>query len=239
MPGRRNSSSSAGLSSPIKVGFAPTLVTGVSRPLGRKEHWTIYYFEEHAAKCPDCQNPDEVQKQGFELCPEGFEKAADVADLLFKLRVDGEVHCISPREGQSIRIEIPPDYDNVISLLRAFRRSGRGLIEKRASFDRHYPVGPRLAPRGEVKEPKVPQPPSRSPSRSVSPAYNTQTYEPSSPTRRKSISRRPRQAPERSSRGSLQDFDERTQREADMRERLCQYDTEDRRPFYSRTRSVR
>jgi len=228
MGGVRRHESPTGFSAPTKVGFAATLVTGVSRPLRRQEHWTIYYFEKHAAKCRDCRNPDQVQKEGQQLCPEGFDYAADIADLLFKLRLDGEVYCTAPREGQAIRVEIPPDYHNVISLLKAFRRSGSGLIKESVSYDRNYPIGPRLARSDSVKEPREPVSPSL--------PYNTKTFEPPSPPRK---IRRRRFSSERMSRGSLHELDERAQREADMRERLCQYDLEIRKPFFSRTQSIR
>jgi hypothetical protein len=66
-----------------RISFASTLVTGVSRQLSHEEHWTLFYFEQHAANCPSCYNPQAVQKQGRALCDDGRSLATSIAALIF------------------------------------------------------------------------------------------------------------------------------------------------------------
>jgi hypothetical protein len=144
MPSRSRSSDSNVGSGPKRasVQFAETLVTGVSRPISNSEHWTLYNFERHARKCNTCLSPYCVYKENRQLCLTGHDLAIDVAILLFKLGSDGMVYYKSKSEHQEIRIEIPVDYQNVIGLLKAIKRSGNGFLKTPKSYDRTYLVQP-------------------------------------------------------------------------------------------------
>ena len=100
-----------------KVNFKEELVDGVSKPMTNTQHWKLYYFENHAVKCPQCNNPWRVYRQSGSLCREGLEKAYEVSELLFKIKSDGNIYCKDHQEHQYHRIEVPKSYENVYKLL--------------------------------------------------------------------------------------------------------------------------
>jgi hypothetical protein len=130
---------------PARISFAPTLVTGVCRQPTNDEHWTLYYFEEHAAKCPSCYNPAAVQKSGRQLCEDGRDLACNVAALLFHLRADGHVY--ANEEEHFVRVEIPAKYEHVAGLFKAVQASRSGILARPRSLDAHFLVRPRIPAR--------------------------------------------------------------------------------------------
>lgn len=149
MVGKRRRSSPIGApSSPksVKVCFAEGDVTGILRPPTRDEHWTLYYFESHAAQCIHCHEPLRVSKQGKRLCDTGHELAVDVANLIF-CTDDGKIHSRQDSH-RDIRLELPVDYVETVSLLKAIQRGVRkgDQFIKPKSHDRSYFVPSRRTP---------------------------------------------------------------------------------------------
>lgn len=168
---RRHDSPMSVPSSPkAKVGFADGFVTGVSRPVNNDEHWTLYYFETHAAKCKYCFNPDGVSKKGKQLCSHGHELAVDVARLVFR-RKDGEVYSREKEDHREVRVELPHDYVQTMSLLKAIQRSLKTgeLFIKPKSHDKTYYVADRR-PRTPERFARTPEP---------APRYEVRIAEPS------------------------------------------------------------
>jgi hypothetical protein len=127
---------------PARISFARTLVTGVTRQLTNDEHWTLYYFEDHASKCPSCYNPAAVHKSGRQLCDDGRELAYNVAALLFRLREDGHVY--AEEDEQFVRVEMPSKYEHVAGLFKAVQASRSDILARPRSMDAHYLVRPRI-----------------------------------------------------------------------------------------------
>ena len=126
----------------MRISFAHTLVTGVTRQLTNDEHWTLYYFEDHASKCPACYNPAAVHKSRRQLCDDGRELACNVAALLFRLREDGQVY--AEEDEQFVRVEMPAKYEHVAGLFKAVQASRSGILVRPRSMDAHYDVRPRI-----------------------------------------------------------------------------------------------
>jgi hypothetical protein len=198
---RRGSSGNA------QVGFAETLVTGVSRPLSTKEGLRVYYFERHCEKCERCYRPHSVFRRGRQLCSEGHELAIRVVELMFRLRSDGEIVSRSREEHQEIRVEIPAKYHHVVGLFRAIREGGGSFLEEERSYDRHYSVKER-SPRSK----SVPDPYRH---REREPTRDLVIVEPSSPRRKRSS---------KEYRGSLYLADVRDQEHRDKREGRSRYE---------------
>jgi hypothetical protein len=233
MGGLRRQNSPTGVSPKnSKVDFAG--VTGVSRPVNNEEHWTLYYFEAHAATCETCMYPLDVSKAGKQLCDEGHKLAIDVAELIFR-RKDGEVYSRVKDGEQEVRVEIPHGYDQTLSLLKAIQRTlrkGSDFLEKPKSHDRSYYVGSRIPTDHKVKresrdhqrkEDVKPIPRTR---------YETVIVQPSSPQRPR---RRDHDQPSDSSkdlskRGSLYGKDMGELEKAEKRERQLRYNLEVREP---------
>lgn len=113
-----------GLPADKMVGFPPSPVTGISRPLSREERWAMYHFEMHARECGHCADPYRVHKAGRQLCADGHRLAHAVAAYLF--RRDGFVYSSTETDSvKLVRVEIPDHYDNVGGLLKALERSLR------------------------------------------------------------------------------------------------------------------
>jgi hypothetical protein len=211
-----------------RIKFAPTLVTGVSRPLNNDEHWTLYYFEDHAAKCVCCYSPYQVYKHGRRLCEEGRELAISVAGLLFKLSQDGHIYSKSADEHQYIRIEMPAKYEHVSELFKAIEKSKNSILHRPISLDRHYPVRPRLPSLRAAAGPAPHEYESR-PVQYLVPAEDLygrraadDTYSP-----RRSYYRNSHHSSRDSarwSRGSLFDGDQKAQQQRELRERRAHYD---------------
>jgi len=123
-----------------KIRFKEGDVEGYSEPLRKKDHWVLYYFENHAVNCEQCESPyDRAYKRRGFLCKEGLKKATDVADLLFKVkRRDETVYRIDHDTGKQIRIEVPKEYLNIRQLLKAIKQSQYAILDK--AYDRTYPV---------------------------------------------------------------------------------------------------
>jgi hypothetical protein len=208
---------------PTKVGFAG--VTGISRPLSNDEHWSLYYFEAHAAQCHSCSDPLSVSRSGKKLCDRGHHLAIDVASLIFIRAKDGEVYSHVRDEQQEVRVEIPHGYEQTVSLLKAVQRAirkGERFI-KPQSHDRNYHVPSRLPTEKvklEVKPAKV---------------YDTIVVEPlaSSPTRRSRRERESQDTHTDSKRGSLYAVDMGELERAEKREQKLRYNLEVRQPSKS------
>jgi hypothetical protein len=131
---------------PSKVCFAEGDVTGELRPLTNDEHWTLYYFENHAAKCRSCHDPLRVSRCSRRLCDNGHELAIDVIGLIFR-GSDGKIY--SRQEShRAIRVEIPGDYVETVSLLKAIQRAvkkGKHFVKPK-SHDKSYYVPDRRLP---------------------------------------------------------------------------------------------
>jgi len=124
-----------------KVCFVDGEVTSMSRPVTNDEHWTLYYFETHAAICKSCFEPLIVSKQGKTFCDKGRELAIDVTRLIY-LNEDGKI-CSRRMQGhQEVRVEVPNGYDQTLSLLKAIQRGDRKGEQflKPKSHDRRYYV---------------------------------------------------------------------------------------------------
>lgn len=142
-------SSPSSPSSPKAVRFSPTLDLA-SRPLTTTEAWSLYHFENHARQCPQCYQPAEVYRRGETLCDAGRGLAHDVAYHVF--HKDGDVYSTKKDDSKLVRVEIPHDYKQLRSLLKAM---DRGIRTHRTvpivSYDRSYPIPARRSyePSGE------------------------------------------------------------------------------------------
>lgn len=207
------------------AGVAFAGVTGVSRPLSNDEHWSLYYFEAHAAQCDSCYKPLEVSRSGKKLCDEGHQLAIDVAAMIFR-RSDGEVYSRVRDGEQEVRVEIPHGYDQTLSLLKAIQRAlknGQRFV-KPESHDRTYLVGSRR-PTEKVKHDRAM--PVKPTSSSAKP-YDTITVEPTLSARRP----RHQQHDSRrdSKRGSLYGIDMGELERAEQRDQKLRYNLEVRAP---------
>jgi hypothetical protein len=216
------------------VGFAESLVTGVSRPLTNTEDWTLYYFERHASQCHSCRNPYKVHKSGKQLCDIGHELAVEVAELLFSIRSDGEIYSRTADDYQEVRVEIPIAYGQIMGLFKAIQRSGHGFLKQAPSYDRHYYVAPRVRttstrhPESRLAEDTMPLPTTSS--------HNIRLVQPSSLPNRHHKSRRHQsdEPTKANKRGSLYQDDILALEEAKKRESQLQYNLEVREPTFPR-----
>ena len=165
---RHNSPTGVEPASP-KVGFAG--VTGVSRPSTNEEQWICYYFEAHAAVCDACQDPLKVAKAGGQLCRTGHDLAIDIAEILYFRRTGDAVYSRVKDNEREVRVEIPHDYEQTLSLLKAINRAlrkGEKFPTKPRSMDRTYLVEPRIK-RDSIESEPQPQPLSMRRTRIVEP----------------------------------------------------------------------
>lgn len=128
-----------------RVGFADEVVTGYSRPVTNDEHWTLYYFEDHAANCSQCHDPYRVHKSGNRLCDKGHELAINVARIVYYSKSRDGVFSRNKEDQQEIRVEIPAKYVETLGLLQAIQRAlryGEHWL-KPQSYDKTYLVPPR------------------------------------------------------------------------------------------------
>ena len=116
-----------------RITFAQTLVTGVSRQLTNDEHWTLYYFEDHASKCPSCYNPVAVNNSGRQLCDDGRLLACSAAALFFCLGEDGHVYA-EKEQQQLVRVEMPAKYEHVAGLFKAIQASRSANLASRSAI---------------------------------------------------------------------------------------------------------
>ncbi|CZT22937.1 uncharacterized protein RCC_08645 [Ramularia collo-cygni] len=145
-PQRRHSNKSPqSPSSPKAVRFAPSSGNAISRPLTTIEAWSLYHFENHARHCASCYNPLQVVQRGGQLCDIGHGLAQDVAYHVYHR--EGEFYSTSKDDAKLVRIEIPPGYTQLRSLLKSMDRALRShrisTSSPIISYDRTYPVAPR------------------------------------------------------------------------------------------------
>jgi len=123
------------------VYFEPNPVKGISQPLTHTERETLYWFEVHATSCSSCYLPYSVYKDDKALCHEGQRKAERITDMRIRQSRDGYIYRYNAPTFQDCRIEVPIEWVNVRSLLKAMQRSGNTFL------DRSYPVTPRTSTR--------------------------------------------------------------------------------------------
>lgn len=161
------------------------------------ETYVMNAFEDHAARCPHCS--DSLQSRA--LCARGRQHALDVVEYLYS---EGGKHfsSVDRENGKSMRVRIPRDARAVCSLLAAVERGLNLRSSAVISYDRTYPVAPRVQPIQTI------QPRS---SRSPEPVREIIEREPASPTPKRRViiyNSSPRSSHSRgSSRGSLYDVD--------------------------------
>lgn len=189
-----------------KVNFKEDLIEGVSQPMTIDQHWTLFYFENHAHACPHCVNPYKAFQKEQKLCREGAEKAFKITELLLQLKKDGNVYCHNREEHQYVRIEVPKAYTNCLQLLRGIRNYGDDLLEE--SMDRTYHVPPRVDKYAyEVRESSAP----------------VSDYEDKPSPRRTKSKRKHSKRPGRKSYGSLQQLDLEEEEQNERRESTFSY----------------
>lgn len=169
------------------LGSSP--VTSVSRPLSNAERWTLYHFESHARLCETCLDPYEVHRADSRLCLAGHKLGQDVASVLYSKHRARDVYDASTRASRKpVKVELPHDYEEVRSLLRAMERSLRHQEQRPIiSFDRNYHVSERTSPARRLSYSH--REPSRERSRELTPT----------PKRSSSTSRSPPRSTSRSS----------------------------------------
>lgn len=143
-PGRRLSSHLPTTPpSPKAVRFAPSSGNAISRPLSSVEAWSLYHFENHARHCSACYYPLEVIRRGGQLCDTGHGLAQDVAYHVYHR--DGEFYSTSKDNCKLVRMEIPPGYSHLRSLLVSMDRALRShrMSSPLLSYDRTYPIAAR------------------------------------------------------------------------------------------------
>lgn len=139
--------------SPKVVHFAPTsagMVTGISRELTATEAWSLYHFEHHAKYCTACHDPYKSFKRTKTgtLCATGLALAQDA---VYHVRyIDGEIYSTATDAGQLVRVEVPPKYDNLRSLVKAVARGMR--VHRAAPAVVHHAYAHPLTP------PRTPDP---------------------------------------------------------------------------------
>lgn len=234
MGGLRRHDSPTGVSAKNpKVDFAHSVVTGISRPVNNEEHWTLYYFEAHAAQCRFCELPLQVATSGRQLCDEGHQLAIDVAELIFRQK-DGKVYSHVKDRGQEVRVEIPHGYEQTLSLLKAIQRASRKkerFLHK--SHDKHYSVGSRIPTGHKTKRDSRDLPWSKQETKpSPKPQFDTVIVQPLSPRRprRREPEPQPESSVDRSRRGSLYGMDMGELEKAERREQRLRYNLEVRKP---------
>lgn len=145
---RHHNSPMAAPSSPksTKVCFAVGDVTGEFRPPTKDELWKLYFFEDHAAKCGSCHEPLRVSRHGGRLCDTGHQLAIDVTGIIFRAG-DGKIYS-REESHRRVRLELPPEYVQTVSLLKATQRALKkgNLFVKPKSHDRTYYVPDRRLP---------------------------------------------------------------------------------------------
>jgi hypothetical protein len=185
-----------------------------------------------------------VAKANGKLCREGHELAIDVAEILLYRRKEDEVYS-RVRDGErEVRVEIPHDYLQTLSLLKAINRAvrkGEKFLTKPRSLDRTYFVEPRISPsspKRDAFEAELASPQQLSMRR----PYDTKLVEPKSPRPTPKPRRRERESTDDliadSKRGSLYDEDMRRLERAEKLDREIRYNLEVREPKPRRPTTV-
>ena len=210
------------------VGFADEVVTGYSRPLSNSEHWTLYFFEEHAGNCDQCADPLRIHKSGRQLCEKGHEHAVEVARLVYFSRSRDGVFSRTREDEREVRVEIPAKYVQTMGLLRAIQRAlrnGDRFVQPK-SFDRTYHVSarrPAAHDSGASSVSSTSDEGRASPRRQRSPDYAVKVVEP-----KQQLAARPRLAD--GGRGSLYGEDMEELVRSQKREQRLKYALEVREP---------
>ncbi|KAF1981993.1 hypothetical protein K402DRAFT_415220 [Aulographum hederae CBS 113979] len=238
-------SSSPGSPKDKSVNFHSSPVTSVSRPVSTEEHWAIWYFEDHAARCDQCRNPYIVHKTGRRLCDVGHGLAQDVAAYLY--RKDGETYSVYKDSHKIVRVEIPVDFHQAFGLLKAIERGLRHRAPFVTSMDRTYHIAPRLPqqPQASQASPKQQQQQQQSQSKHRHQHHPVQIQQgqpsarttdapmewpQSSSARRTTIIEPTANAHHHNKRGSLYEADITEQRKRELQEKKLPYNVEIREP---------
>ena len=184
---------------PRQVGFAPIPVT-YSRLPRDDELYVMKAFARHASHCSACAHPYDVHRKGGSLCSKGHARALDVAQYVFTKA--GQAFSVVDLNGnQRVQMEIPADCIVVRELLKAMER---GLRLRRKvqpiSYDENYPIPPRIIHHDRPLREEQPE--------EREPRYvRTPTLETSLPPLIRTYSRRDRERPSHTGRGSLYESD--------------------------------
>jgi hypothetical protein len=178
-----------------------------------------------------------VAKAGRQLCRIGTDLAVDVAEMLFFRRKDNEVYSRVKDGEREVRVELPHDYHQTVSLLTAINRAvhkGEKFPVKPRSMDRSYFVEPRVSLDNSKRDSieGEPQPQQLSMRR----IYDTKLIEPKSPRPAPKPRRRERESSDDPKRGSLYSEDMRRLEKAEKREQEVKYNLEVREPNYKTPR---
>ncbi|KAI9774171.1 MAG: hypothetical protein M1840_005264 [Geoglossum simile] len=116
----------------------------VSRPPHEDELEAIRRFASHASHCPECAHPYEVHIAGGTLCNRGHRYAQSVAAYVYNKA--GKAYSVMDREDglAPTQVEIPIHCEAVRGLLKAMERGLRIRKPPVVSYDRTYPVAPRV-----------------------------------------------------------------------------------------------
>lgn len=117
----------------------------VSRQPHEVELEAFYRFASHASHCPQCANPYEVHLAGGTLCDRGHRYAQHVATYVYNKA--GKAYSTMDRDDglAPTQMEIPVNYGAVRGLLMAMEHGLRVRKSPVISYDRTYPVAPRVA----------------------------------------------------------------------------------------------
>lgn len=117
-----------------------------SRASRADEVFVMERFERHARNCPRCHDPYSTYREGRRLCDVGHPLAKDVVQYL-SLKGGKAYSRADEKNGQTVRVEIPPGCPSVMGLLQAVRH---GILERKlgeaqpvVSHDKTYHVPPR------------------------------------------------------------------------------------------------
>jgi hypothetical protein len=116
----------------------------VSRQPHENELQAIYRFASHASHCLQCAHPYEVHVAGGTLCDRGHRYAQNVATYVYNKA--GKAYSVMDRDDglAPTQVEIPVNCGAVRELLKAMERGLRVRQPPVVSYDRTYPVAPRV-----------------------------------------------------------------------------------------------
>ena len=116
----------------------------VSRQPHDDELEAIRRFASHASHCRKCAHPYEVHVNGGTLCDRGHHYAQNVASYVYNKA--GKAYSVMDRNDglAPTQVEIPVNCGAVRELLKAMERGLRLRQTPLISYDRTYPIAPRL-----------------------------------------------------------------------------------------------
>lgn len=126
-----------------------TVVKADARDATLAEKWSLYNFERHATRCPECYNPLHVYQREENLCPTGHAMAQDVDMHVF--RQDGYVYSTTKDNHKLVPIKFPNGYVQTAQLLRALEwiRKKSKRLPPRIIHEKTYPVTERRGVQGD------------------------------------------------------------------------------------------